>query len=157
MQREKILTAVKNAMKGELDSIAVYQNAKNNSQDEEVIKFFENRVKEEKQHYNYLLALYQTITKYEELQPVNMSAAENLIFSENFKQKIGKNNLLFSAISVATLLEKNAFEFYQNTAQEAEDEILRSFFEKMAAWEKEHYNVLLEIAEEAKETFWQEN
>ncbi|MCF7793724.1 MAG: ferritin family protein [Candidatus Cloacimonetes bacterium] len=157
MENEKILTALKDAMKGEFDSIAVYQNAKHNSRDKEVMKFFDNRANEEKKHYNYLLALYQAIKNYEELKPVKMKEAENLIFSDRFKQEIGKNNLLFSAISVATLLEKNAFDFYQKAAEETDNEILKSFFEKMADWEKHHYDVLLEIADDAKETFWQEN
>lgn len=157
MNHEKLLIALKDAMKGELDSIAVYQNAENNSQNEEVKEFFENRADEEKKHYNYLLALYQAIKNYEELEPVKMDKAENLIFSEKFKKEIGKNNLLFSAISVATLLEKNAFDFYRKAGEETENEILKSFFEKMAHWEKHHYDVLLQIAEEAKETFWQEN
>lgn len=157
MDRKKILTALKNAMKGELDSVAVYQNAKNNSDNVEVINFFENRASEEKKHYNYLIALYQAVNNFEELKPVEMGEAENFIFSERFKQEIGKNNLLFSAISVATLLEKNAFDFYQKEASESDNQVLKSFFEKMSTWEKHHYDVLLEIAEEAKETFWQEN
>jgi rubrerythrin len=135
----------------------VYQNATKNSSDPDVQNFFENRVNEEKKHYNYLLGLYQAIIKYKELKPVIMEKTMNQIFSDDFKKRIGNNHLLFSAISVATLLEKNAMDFYKNTANETDDEILKSFFKKMAYWEQHHYDVLVEIAEEAKENFWQEN
>ncbi|MFC1898296.1 ferritin family protein [Candidatus Cloacimonadota bacterium] len=157
MPDKKLLTALKHAMRGEMDSITVYQNAAKNSTDPEVVSFFENWANEEKQHYNYLLALYQSVSKFQELQPIQMEDSSNLIFSAEFVKRIGSSNLLFSAISVATLLEKNAFEFYQKSAADSNDPVLKNFFEKMAFWEKHHYDILLEIAEEAKETYWQEN
>jgi rubrerythrin len=157
MKNEKMLTALKDAMRGEMDSITVYQNALNNSTDSEVESFFELRINEEKQHYNYLLALYQAITNYQKLQPVKMDDTANMIFSNDFAKRIGENHLLFSAISVATLLEKNAFEFYRKAAEDTDDEVLKSFFKKMANWEMSHYDELLEISESAQTECWQEN
>ena len=80
-----------------------------------------------------------------------------MIFSDNFIQRIGSNQMLFSAISVATLLEKNAFEFYQRSADQTDDKVLKKFFEKMVTWEKQHYDDLLKIVDEAENTYWQKN
>ena len=157
MKKNEILSDLKNAMRGELDSINIYQNALANSNDEEVKRFFNNMVEEEQRHYNYLLEYYQFITNEEELKLIDTKDTKNMIFSDNFIQRIGSNQMLFSAISVATLLEKNAFEFYQSSAEQTDDKVLKKFFEKMVTWEKQHYDDLLKIADEAENTYWQKN
>ncbi len=154
---QNILTAIKDAMRGEMDSISVYQNALNSTQDNEVKDFFENRVKEEQSHYNYLVDYYRSITDDTELKKIEFTEGENLIFSENFNQRIGESQILFSAISVATLLEKNAFNFYQKASENTDNEILKEFFSKMATWEKQHYDDLLRISEESEKYYWQQN
>ncbi len=157
MKKNEMLSALKNAMRGEMDSIGVYKNALANSNDEEVIKFFNNMVEEEQRHYNYLLEYYKTITNEEELKVIDTKDTENMIFSDSFIERIGSNQMLFSAISVATLLEKNAFEFYLRSADQTDNEVLKKFFEKMVDWEKKHYDDLLKIADEAENTYWQKN
>ncbi len=157
MNNKEMLTALKNAMRGEMDSINIYQNALANSKDAEVISFFNSMVEEEQRHYNYLLEYFQFITNEEELKIINTKDAENMIFSDNFIKRIGSNQMLFSAISVATLLEKNAFEFYQRSAEQTDDEVLKKFFEKMVIWEKQHYDDLIKISKEAENTYWQKN
>ncbi|MDA3813454.1 MAG: hypothetical protein PF570_04290, partial [Candidatus Cloacimonetes bacterium] len=101
MKNKEMLSALKNAMRGEMDSISVYQNALDYSNDKEVIKFFRNMVEEEQRHYNYLLEYYQTITDEEKLEAIDTKDTKNMIFSDNFIKRIGSNQMLFSAISVA--------------------------------------------------------
>jgi len=157
MDKKELLTALKDAMRGEMDSIIVYQNAIANAKDEEVINFFRGMVEEERRHYNYLLKYYQTITNEEKITKIDLADTENKIFSENFLVRIGSNQMLFSAISVATLLEKNSFEFYQKAADETDNEILKRFFMKMVYWEKQHYDDLLKISSDAEQTYWTKN
>ncbi len=157
MNNKEMLSALKNAMRGEMDSISIYQNALANSKDPEVIRFFNNMVEEERRHYNYLLKYYKAITNEETLKIIDTTDTENMIFTDNFLMRIGSNQMLFSAISVATLLEKNAFEFYQRSFEQADDEVLKKFFEKMVIWEKKHYDDLIKIADEAENTYWQKN
>ncbi len=157
MNNKKMLSALKNAMRGEMDSISIYQNALVNAKDPEVIRFFNNMVEEERRHYNYLLEYYQSITNEEVLKIIDTKDTENMIFTDNFIMRIGSSQMLFSAISVATLLEKNAFEFYQRSADQADDEVLKKFFAKMVTWEKQHYDDLIKIADEAENTYWQKN
>ncbi len=157
MKSKQMLSALKNSMRGELESIYVYQNAMNRSQDEEVKKFFKNRTEEEKGHYNYLLKYYQSITNEEILKAIETNGSKNFIFSDNFKERIGSDQILFSAISVAILLEKDSFEYYQKCSDDADDKILKDFFQQMANWEKEHYDDLMEISAAAEKIFWQRN
>jgi len=154
---QDILTALKDAMRGEMDSISVYQNALNSTQENEVRDFFKSMVKEEQNHYNYLVEYYKSLTDDVELKKIDFTQGKNLIFSESFKQRIGESQILFSAISVATLLEKNAFNFYQKAAENTNIKLLKEFFSKMATWEKQHYDDLLKISEESEKYYWQQN
>lgn len=157
MNNKDMLSALKDAMRGEMDSIIVYQNAIVNANDEEVISFFRSMVEEERRHYNYLLKYYKTITNEKKLTKIDLKDTENKIFSDNFLIRIGSNQMLFSAISVATLLEKNAFEFYQKAADRTDNEILKRFFTKLVYWEQQHYDDLLKITSNAEKTYWNKN
>lgn len=91
MNNKEILTALKNAMRGEMDSINIYQNALANSKDAEVISFFNVMVEEERRHYNYLLEYYKTIINDKQLKTIDTKDTENMIFSDNFLMRIGSN------------------------------------------------------------------
>ncbi|MCF7857850.1 MAG: ferritin family protein [Candidatus Cloacimonetes bacterium] len=157
MKKDEKITALKNAMRGEVDSVNVYKNALSSAKDPQIISFFQNMVEEEQNHYNYLLEYYHSINNEEKLQKINTADAENQIFSQQFMERIGANQILFSAISVATLLEKEAFEFYKKSAAKTDDEVLKKFFLTLADWEQEHYDNLLEISKQAELTYWQKN
>lgn len=47
--------------------------------------------------------------------------------------------------------------FYKNLAAKTKDKVLKEFFDQMTIWEKQHYDDLLKISEEAEEEFWQKN
>lgn len=159
--KEQLLKSLKKAMQGEMDSVNIYQHAAENSGDPEVKDFFLSRREEERLHYNYLLDYYQQITN--DLQPEDLASqvkTENLvksIFSPAFIQRIGENQLLFSAISTALLLEKDAIDHYRKLASETDIDTLKDFFELMVKWEMKHYEELAEIQKEAEHFYWEIN
>lgn len=159
--KEQLLKSLKKAMQGEMDSVNIYQHAAENSGDPEVKDFFLSRREEERLHYNYLLDYYQQITN--DLQPEDLASqvkTENLvksIFSPAFIQRIGESQLLFSAISTALLLEKDAIDHYRKLAAETDIDTLKDFFELMVKWEMKHYEELAEIQKEAEHFYWEIN
>jgi len=159
--KEQLLISIKKAVQGEMDSVTLYQSAANHSNDPEVKDFFMQRREEERRHYNYLLDYYQEISN--DLQPsdlTNTIKAENLsnnIFSAAFVKRIGEDQALFSAISTALLLEKDAIEHYRKCQQETDILTLKSFYEILVKWEMKHYDDLLEIQKEAEQYYWQIN
>ncbi len=159
--KEQLLKSLKKAMQGEMDSVNIYQHAAENSGDPEVKDFFLSRREEERLHYNYLLDYYQQITN--DLQPEDLASqvkTENLvksIFSPAFIKRIGENQLLFSAISTALLLEKDAIDHYRKLAAETDIDTLKDFFELMVKWEMKHYEELAEIQKEAEHFYWEIN
>ena len=159
--KELLLSSIKEAMKGELISVSNYKQAAMQATDGDVVKFFSLRMEEEKIHYNYLLKFYRWIQKDEEIPAngIDLKEVENhpAVFTKEFHDRIGQDQILFSAISNAILLEKNAMIYYQQKAEETENLKLKSFYEQMAKWEKNHYDDVLKISKEAEEKFWELN
>jgi rubrerythrin len=156
-----LINSIKKAMQGEMDSINLYQNAADHSSDHEVKEFFLSRREEERQHYNYLLDYYQQLSS--DLQPADISSEllkENLeksIFSDSFVKRIGEDQALFSAISTALLLEKDAIDHYRKCEEQTDIMSLKSFFGILVKWEMKHYDELVQIQQDAERYYWQEN
>lgn len=159
--KEHLLNSIKKAMKGEMDSVTLYQNAADHATDAEVKNFFQSRKEEERRHYNYLLQYYQEISN--DLQPSELSSDlktgldANSQISADFLRRIGEDQYLFSAISTALLLEKDAIEHYRKSGIETDIGTLKSLFEIMEKWEMKHYEDLLKIQKESEEHYWQIN
>jgi len=159
--KENLIISIKKAMQGEMDSVTLYQNAANHTGDPEIKQFFQSRREEERQHYNFLLKYYQELSQ--DLQPSDLSSklksVEDLhpIFSADFIKRIGQDQYLFSAISTALLLEKDAIEHYRKCGLETDSVTLKSFYDILEKWEIRHYEDLLNIQKEAEVHYWQKN
>lgn len=159
--KNEMLTALKKAMQGELDSINLYQEAVSKSSDTEVIKFFQERVLEEKRHYNYLLNHYKQIN--EDASAIDLTIELTTthpyspIITQEFIARVAKNSFIFSAISTGILLEKNAFDYYQQQAKITENETIKKLYEILAEWEKAHYDDLIKLQKEAEIVYWEIN
>lgn len=158
---KEYLTALRGGIKGELDSITVYRNALENNDDAEVRSFLENRIEEEKRHYNQLVAYMNEINDGKPLSPFKgEEGPEDVtspIITKEFATRIAKKQILFSALSTAALLEKNAMEYYRKCAEETDAVPLKSLFTYLSHWESKHYDDLLTIQKEAEEEYWRVN
>ncbi|HHV36787.1 MAG TPA: ferritin family protein [Candidatus Cloacimonetes bacterium] len=159
--KEELLRLLKIAMQGEMDSITLYQNASDHSTDEEVKAFFNERRDEEKQHYSYLLKYYQQLSEGEELVDFKADfdalGERHPIISKEFVKRVGEDQYLFSAISTALLLEKNAIDHYRESAKQTKSDTLGEFFAFMEEWEKRHYDDLVDVQKEAERYYWDVN
>ncbi len=160
MSKDLLLKAIKAGMQGEMDSITHYQKAAMDS-DGEVRAFFDARILEEKLHFNYLLQYYREIENNHNLSDLTIELSKNElnspVISRDFINRIGQNQILFSAISTALLLEKNGIDFYKKSALETNEPELVKFFLELARWEEQHYTDLVNIQKEAEEYYWQIN
>ncbi|PKN79179.1 MAG: hypothetical protein CVU48_06145 [Candidatus Cloacimonetes bacterium HGW-Cloacimonetes-1] len=158
---ENLLKSIKKAMQGEMDSVTLYKSAAAHTTDPSVKDFFARRGEEEREHYNYLLQYYQEISN--DLVPTDLSVTMggtqeyNPIISESFLKRIGQDQILFSAISTALLLEKDAIDHYRKCMEETDLLTLKSFFGIMVKWETHHYEDLLLIQKDAEVHYWEIN
>lgn len=162
MKKEEMLEALKGGIKGELDSINLYQYALNNCDDDEVAEFLENRVEEEKEHYNYLVTYYNMISEDENIRDSVLRISDlpneiSGIISENFIEQIASKQILFSTLSTAALLEKNSIDYYRKCAQKTTIPELQELFEKLSDWEALHYDDIMNIQKETEEAYWRKN
>jgi len=167
MNQDSLLEAIKGGMKGELDSIAVYEAAAVQATGE-AATFFLERAEEEKKHYNWLLSYYKDVGGGKKPQrDFAAEAAEAAagagagkrapILSEDFLKRIGQSRQLSAAVSAAALLEITAVRYYQTKAEETLLPAVKSFFENLAEWEDKHYHELTAIQEESERFYWDAN
>lgn len=161
MEKQELLQAIKDGMKGELDSVNLYQNALDNAEDEAVSDFLQQRVDEEKRHYNYLLHYFQEISADKQLTDFSELSSEDDTLSpkisSEFVARIAEKQVLFSSMSTAALLEKNAMDHYLKCYESTDKPELKEFFKTMHHWESKHYEDVLQIQKEAELLFWDEN
>ncbi len=159
--KTNMLDAIRKAMQGEKDSVTLYEKAAAHSDEPEVKEFFNSRADEERRHFNYLLKYHQEISGNLPLSAPDPELSEvrdeGSFFSEAFVRRIGEDQFLFSAISTALLLEKDAFDHYKENAANAQEPQLKEFFELLAKWEMLHYDELLRVQQEAERYYWNLN
>ncbi|MCB5223549.1 MAG: ferritin family protein [Candidatus Cloacimonadaceae bacterium] len=156
-----MLEAIRKAMQGEKDSVTLYEKAAAHADETDVKEFFLSRAQEERGHFNYLLKYHQEISAKQPLSDPDPELGEvrddDSFFSEDFVRRIGEDQFLFSAISTALLLEKDAFDHYNENAANAQEPQLKKFFELLAKWEMLHYDELLRVQQEAERFYWSLN
>ncbi|MDN5354117.1 MAG: hypothetical protein PWQ09_873 [Candidatus Cloacimonadota bacterium] len=162
MNKQKLLESIKGGIKGELDSINLYSQALKHAEGSAVKEFLENRIKEEQQHYNFLLNYYREIEDDQKLSsiPTELQNKENEyspIISDEFLNRIASQQILFSTFSTAALLEKNSMDYYRKCAEEVDEPILQEFYKKLVDWEATHYEDVIDIQKQAEKAYWQMN
>lgn len=157
MLNKEIIEVLKKGIKTELDSITVYSNASEISQGD-VKVFFLERAGEEKQHYNWLLNYFQSLSgglvpSENLIISINKRKISHEIITDDFLKRIGFNQHLTTAIATALLLEISSIRFYQEAASKTSNTALIDLFSALAEWEDRHYHELLQIQEES-ENYW---
>ncbi|HDS03521.1 MAG TPA: hypothetical protein ENN72_07440 [Firmicutes bacterium] len=161
MNHDSLKNALQEGLMAEMDSVVLYETASKKA-DGEVKDFFVQRAEEEKSHYNYLLDLYKKIDErdmsgWQGIEKAEGEKPYSPVISDDFLKRIAKDQILFSAMSTAALLEIKSVDFYRRKKEEAHEPVLKRFFASMEQWEKEHYETVLKIQEEAKQFYWDIN
>ena len=160
MLENEVLAAVKGGMKGELDSVTVYEDAARASQGD-VKEFFLERAAEEKKHFNYLLDYYRTKTI--NLTPERDAAAEigrgwrSAIIGETFLKQVASSRQLSAAVAAAVHLEADAIRHYRDWAARAQSPELKSLLGTLVEWEEQHYSDLILLEEEMQRYYFEIN
>lgn len=159
---KEYIIALKGAMKGELESIHLYENALRISENPAVSEFFRGLIEEEKSHFNYLLQYMHELRAGGHLStfsPGKLVKADGIdpIIDDEVKNRIASSSILFSAISTAALLERKAVEYYDKCASESANPELKALFSYLSKWEARHMEDLIRIEKETQEDFWRLN
>ena len=156
-----VLEALWKAIQVEEQGYQFYQMTAERTGDPKAREVFKQMAQEELRHKAFLASRYRSYEKNGTMEPLSTQERDSLaldsfgqIFSEEFRQRIAGRNVEIAALGIGILLEKNAFTFYEEAATRASDPTLKKLFEELAAWEKQHYQVLLDEESTIKEDYW---
>ncbi len=160
MQDADILAAIKAGMKGELDSVTVYEDAAAAATGE-VKEFFAERAEAEKRHFNYLLDYYRSkvvnLTPERNVEADLRGSWRSAIIGREFLQQVAGSRHLMAAVAAATHLEFDAVRLYRDWLARTESQELRKLLSTLVEWEERHYADLLLMQEEIQEHFFDIN
>ncbi len=160
MLETDILDAVKAGMKGELDSVTVYEGAAKVAEGK-VKEFFLDRAEAEKKHFNYLLGYYRDKTI--NLSPERNAQAElggswrSAIVTEAFLRQVAGSRQLSAAVAAALHLEADAVRLYRDWSVRATAPALKRLLETLVEWEEQHYADLLLMQDEMRHYYFEIN
>ena len=163
MPEGRLLEILRGAMEVERDGFQFYSMAADRSEDPGAAEMFVRLAAEEQKHYEALQSQQRALLETGLWDPdVVLDDAHTLeplpeVFSEGFRKRIKGKHLEMSALSIGILLEKNAIDFYSQSAEQANEADVADFFRSLADWETGHYQMLLRLDEDLKEEYWNEN
>ncbi len=153
---------LRRAIEAEIDGYHFYLMAAGKCDDPKGCEIFEQMAQDELEHVRFLRAQYASVEK--EGKPnrtVKMGGQTTLegmspIFSDRIKGRLNEAHFEMSALSIGIQMELSAVNFYRDRANEAEDEVVKTFFMELSQWESGHYNALLNQQQSLKEDYWSE-
>ena len=163
MDADKLRPLLEKALKAERDGYGLYSMAAERAEDPGAKEMFERLASDEKAHFEALQKQFSSLQSGSgwrddiDLEPGWNPEALDEIFSPAFRERIHEKHLEVSALSIGLLLERSAIEFYSELANNVDDASTRGFFQRLAAWEDGHYQLLLRLDEDLKEDYWAKN
>jgi len=147
----ELLKVLKEAINVETDGYHFYQAAAARIKDRKVKAVFRSLAQDELDHRNVLEGLHQAIRDKTKFKLMRKGHGKKLavrskspIFSAGFKKKIKEEHFELSALRIGQLLERNSQEFYSKHAKRSRNRDLKSLFNFLTEWEKDHLKVLIQ-------------
>jgi rubrerythrin len=148
--RAAALSALREAVRNELDGKAMYLQAAERTRDELGQSMFRSFAKEEEQHIHILQVQYAEVS--ESGDWVDLDAARKaarapglILFPQEegeVKEIVPEGTSDLEALKIAMDFEQRAVRMYQQAATDADDPVAQSFYRELAEWEGTHYRIL---------------
>jgi rubrerythrin len=148
---DQLLKVLKEAIRVENDGYNFYMVAAEKTEDSKGKTVLSSLAQDELDHGSMLKGLYQAIedkSGYKlERKRLRMkkpkSRSKSPIFSVEFKKKVKEGHFALCALRIAQLLEKNSIDFYSKNAKKSKHPELKSLFNFLVEWEKDHLKTLV--------------
>ncbi len=161
MGNEKLLAALNDAIRAEVEGHSFYLMAAKTTTDRQGQQVFERLAREELDHAAFLRSQYDSIATTGRVADVKLGVpdvpAGSTIFSADLKERISAANFEITALSIGAQLEKSAMAFYGQQADASEDPVVAAFFLELKEWEQGHYQLLTEQLAALQQDFWSAN
>ena len=148
--RAAALSALREAVRNELDGKAMYLQAAERTRDELGKSMFRSFAKEEDQHIHILQVQYAEVS--ESGDWVDLDAARKaprdpklILFPQEegeVKQIVPEGTSDLEALKIAMDFEQRAVRLYEKAAADSANPTSQSFYRELAEWEGTHYRIL---------------
>ncbi len=138
--------ALQTAIKSEIEGRELYKTAAEKTGDSKAKEVFNLLADEEQSHLNSLVQIAKDYEEGKEVSmpnlpsPATFEDAESPIFTREFKDKVADFDM--TALSIGIKLELESEKFYRQTAEEASQKEIKNLFDRLADWERGHYDYL---------------
>jgi len=147
----QLLKVLKEAIRVESDGYNFYMVAAEKTEDPKGKTVLSSLAQDELDHGSMLKGLYQAVAdksgyklERKRLRKKKPKAwSKSPIFSVEFKRKVKEGHFALCALRIAQLLEKNSIDFYRKNAKKSKHPELKSLFNFLVEWEKDHLKALV--------------
>ena len=84
----------------------------------------------------------------------DLSEYSQKVFTDRFREQAKGASFEVGVLSVGMTLENNAISHFTAAAKGAEDNDVRTFYQFLADWEKQHFDALQGLFNSVREDFW---
>lgn len=147
----QLLKVLQEAIRVESDGYNFYMVAAEKTEDSKGKTVLSSLAQDELDHGSMLKGLYQAIEDKSDYKLERKRLrrkkpkvrSKSPIFSVEFKRKVKEGHFALCALRIAQLLEKNSIDFYSKNAKRSKHPELKSLFNFLVEWEKDHLKALV--------------
>lgn len=157
-EEDKILQAVRMAIKMEIDGGEYYTRASRESGNELGRKLLQALAAEEDIHRQKFQQIYDKICQRKGWPAVGLESDRTQVLGSVFTRasgELGSNTQVLAteiqAVERAMEMENMTYDFYQKQGRDAISDAERDFYQSLAAQEREHHRVLLDYYDYLKD------
>jgi rubrerythrin len=161
MDRDKLVSALREAILAERTGAEFYSVAARNTGDSKGKEVFLQLADEENTHLQWLKRQYGHLLEGRPFEELGDAGHADLkgpspIFSDELKSRIGEAHWEMTALAVGLALEAATITRYGALAREADQPDVRAFFEALTRWEEGHAEALRRQSDLLRESYWNE-
>lgn len=160
-RRERVLSALREAIMTEIKGQQLYSHAAVQTQDPAARSMFESLARDEEVHVSMLQAQYDTMGRTGHLDlrgvhPAEVDHGSGHIVDDAFRKSLRRGTFEMAVISLGCDLENKAIAYYRKKAAETDNTDLRQLFTWLVDWEIGHLTNLQRLEKSLQDEYWSE-
>ncbi len=157
--REVILDILRKSYQIEADGHTFYAMTAARASKPAVQELFEKLAADEVEHQAFLRQVATSYDKdglaaFRTGKASDWSAISQAIFTGKFREQAAGSEFEMAALSIGMTLENNAITYFSGAASQATDAEVRTFYQFLADWEKQHLEALRNLYNSVRQDFW---
>jgi rubrerythrin len=158
-----ILDVIRRAYEIEVDGYTFYSMTAERAKKPAVRALFERLAQDERQHQQYLREVAGNYSRKGEGafevpgHPPELAAFTDAVFTQELRKEVEGAEFETAVLSVGMTLESNSIAHYNNAARDASSDQVRTFYQFLAVWERQHLIALQNAYKAVRSDFWQKS